>query len=98
VLRAQIDRILELTALPHISLQVVPYSMSGSTAECSFTLLRFSEPELPNIAYVQHLAGALYIEKLDEIEVYSRALDRLAVAAETPERSRQLLSRMRAEI
>ena len=61
-------------------------------------LLRFAEPELPNIAYVEHLTGALYLEKLDEIEAYSRSLDRLAVDAETPDRSRQLLSNKLAEI
>jgi transcriptional regulator with XRE-family HTH domain len=98
LLRAQLDRMLELTALPHIALQVVPHHKSGFAAEGAFTLLRFAEPELPNIAYVEHLTGALYLEKPDEIEVYSRALDRLAVDAETPERSRQLLSKRRAEI
>ena len=98
VLLAQIDRILELTALPHISVQIVPYAVSGCAAEGSFTVLRFAEPELPNIAYVEHLVGALYLERADEVEVYSRAMDRLAVAAETPERSRQMLSRIRAEI
>ncbi|WP_158884350.1 helix-turn-helix domain-containing protein [Amycolatopsis anabasis] len=98
VLLAQIDQILELTTLPNISLQVVPYRMSGYAAEGAFTLLRFAEPELPNIAYVEHLTGALYLEKSDEIEAYSRALDRLAVDAETPDRSRQMLSKMRSEI
>jgi transcriptional regulator with XRE-family HTH domain len=98
VLAAQIDRILELTALPHISVQVVPYELSGCAAEGSFTLLRFAEPELPNIAYVEHLVGALYLERTDEVEAYSRALDRLAVAAETPERSRQMLARIRSEL
>jgi transcriptional regulator with XRE-family HTH domain len=98
VLLAQIDRILELTALPHISVQIVPYAVSGCAAEGSFTVLRFAEPELPNIAYVEHLVGALYLERADEVEVYSRAMDRLAVAAETPERSRQMLSRIRADI
>lgn len=98
VLLAQIDRILELTALPHISVQIVPYALSGCAAEGSFTVLRFAEPELPNIAYVEHLVGALYLERADEVEVYSRAMDRLAVAAETPERSRQMLSRIRADI
>lgn len=97
-LRAQIDHILELTALPHISLQIVPYPMSGYAAEGAFTLLRFAEPELPNIAYIEHLAGALYLEKQDEIEVYSRAIDRLAVDADRPDRSRQMLSKLRAEI
>jgi len=78
--------------------QVVPYELSGCAAEGSFTLLRFAEPELPNIAYVEHLVGALYLERTDEVEAYSRALDRLAVAAETPERSRQMLARIRSEL
>jgi transcriptional regulator with XRE-family HTH domain len=98
VLRAQIDQLLELTALPHIALQVVPYSVSGYHAEGAFMLLSFAEPELPNIAYIEHLSGALYLEKLDEIETYSRALDQLAVVGETPDRSRQLLAKRRAEI
>lgn len=97
VLREQIDRLLELTAMPHISLQVLPYERSGYAAEGAFTLLRFAEDELPDIVYVQHLAGALYLDKREEIELYSRALDRLAVDAETPDRSRQLLSKLRTD-
>ena len=98
VLRAQIDRLLELTALPHISLQVIPFSRSGYVAEGSFSILRFAEPELPDIAYIEHLTGALYLERPDEIEVYSRAFDRLVVDAETPRASRQLLAKMRMEL
>ena len=98
VLAEQIDRLLELTKLPHISIQVVPYEMSGCAAEGSFAILRFSQPELPNIAYVEHLVGALYLERADEVEAFSRAMDRLAVAAETPERSRMLLNSIRAEL
>lgn len=98
VLKAQLDHLLEMTALPHIAVQIVPYSVSGFHAEGAFTLLSFAEPELPNIAYIEHLAGALYLEKLDEVEVYSRALDQLAVAGSTPEDSRQMLAKRRAEI
>ncbi len=98
VLRAQIDHLLEMTALSNISLQVVPYQTSGYGAEGPFTLLRFGEAELSDIVYVEHLAGALYLEKPEEIEIYSRALDRLAVEAETPARSRQILLKVREEI
>ncbi|HJP75527.1 MAG TPA: helix-turn-helix transcriptional regulator [Pseudonocardiaceae bacterium] len=98
VLRAQIDHLLELTTMSHITLQIVPYRISGYAAEGAFTLLRFAEPELPNIAYIEYLTGALYLEKPDEIEVYSRALDHLAIDAETPDHSRQMLSKLRAEI
>jgi uncharacterized protein DUF5753/helix-turn-helix protein len=98
VLKEQLDHLLELTELPHVSLQIVPFDLSGYAAEGAFTLLQFAEPELPNIAYVEHGFGALYLEKPDEIEVYGRAFDRLTVDAETPERSRQILSKLRAEV
>lgn len=98
VLRDQIGHLLEMTTQPNVAVQVVPYHKSGSAAESAFTLLRFAEPDLPNIAYVEHVAGALYVEKFEDIEVYGRAMDRLAVSAETPDGSRQLLSKLRAEL
>ncbi|WP_410608520.1 helix-turn-helix domain-containing protein [Amycolatopsis sp. lyj-109] len=98
VLKQQIEYLLEMSALPHVSVQVLPYANSGLSAEHAFSLLRFGEPELPNIAYVEYLTGAHYIEKREEIEKYSRALDMLAVDAETPERSRAMLAKRRQEI
>jgi transcriptional regulator with XRE-family HTH domain len=98
VLKQQIEYLLEMSALPHVSVQILPFSRSGLSAEHAFSLLRFGEPELPNIAYVEYLTGAHYIEKREEIEKYSRALDMLAVDSETPERSRALLAKRRAEI
>ncbi|WP_116046248.1 helix-turn-helix domain-containing protein [Amycolatopsis palatopharyngis] len=98
VLLGQIEKLLELTATPHISLQVVEMHRSGYAAEGAFTLLRFAEPELPNIAYIEHLSGSLLIERLDEVEPYSRALDRLAVDALTPDQTRQFLLKRRSEL
>ena len=98
VLKQQIEYLLEMSALPHVSVQILPFARSGLSAEHAFSLLRFGEPELPNIAYVEYLTGAHYIEKREEIEKYSRALDMLAVDAETPERSRGLLAKRRQEI
>ncbi|MET8994716.1 helix-turn-helix transcriptional regulator [Amycolatopsis sp. NPDC004169] len=98
VLKQQIEYLLEMSALPHVSIQILPFSRSGLSAEHAFSLLRFGEPELPNIAYVEYMTGAHYIEKREEIEKYSRALDMLAVDAETPERSRAMLGKRRQEI
>jgi hypothetical protein len=98
VLRSQIEHLLELTNLPNITLQVVPYQTSGYGAEGPFTLLRFGEAELSDIVYVEHLAGALYLEKPEEVEIYGRALDRLAVEAETPAASRRILLNAREEL
>lgn len=98
VLKQQIEYLLEMSALPHVSVQILPFTRSGLSAEHAFSLLRFGEPELPNIAYVEYLTGAHYIEKREEIEKYSRSLDMLAVDSETPDRSRALLAKRRQEI
>jgi transcriptional regulator with XRE-family HTH domain len=97
VLRAQLEHLLEITREPHITVQVLPYALSGYAAEGAFTVLRFGEPELPDIVYIEHLAGALYLDRLDEIERYGRVFDRLTVDAETPDRTRQHLSKALAE-
>lgn len=96
--KAQIEHLLELTQSPHITLQILPYSSSGSPAECAFTLLRFAEGELPDIIYVEHLGGAMYLDTKKDQELYGRTLDRLAVEAETPDRSRQWLSKVHAAL
>jgi transcriptional regulator with XRE-family HTH domain len=94
VLRAQLDHMLTMSQRSNITIQIVPNHLSGYAAEGSFSILRFAESELPDVAYVEHLGGALYLDGLAEIEIYSLALDRLMVDAETPERSRQLLSKI----
>lgn len=98
VMRRQIDHLLEYTEMPHISLQILPYPASGLSAEGTFTLLRFAQPELPNIIYLEHLSGALYLERLEEIELYSRMFDQLMVDAQTPRNSRELLRKARSEL
>ncbi len=98
VMLAQIEHVLELTKRPNIVLQVVPYQRSGYASEGSFTMLRFAEPELPDVVYLEHLSGALYLDKRSDTELYGRVFDRLTVDAETPDHTRQLLAKARAEI
>ena len=98
IMLAQLDQLLALTKQSQITLQVVPYQLSGYAAEGPFTMLRFGEAELPDLVYIEHLAGALYLDKRDEFELYSRAFDRLTVDALTPDRTRQMLAKARAEI
>ncbi len=97
VLAGQLDALLELTKSPRISVQILTYQHSYH-AVGAFTMLRFADRALPTVVYIEHLTGALYLERLDDVEAYSRALDRLAVNARTPDESRQLLAKVRAEI
>jgi hypothetical protein len=94
----QVEYLLELTKQSNITLQVLPTAMSGYAAEGAFSILRFAEPTLPDIVYIEHLSGALYLDRPEELEIYSRVIDHLAVDAETPDRSREMLAKIRAAI
>jgi Domain of unknown function (DUF5753) len=50
VMRAQLERLIEVTKEPNITLQVVPFSSGCHTAEGgAFTILRFPEVDLPDV-------------------------------------------------
>ncbi|MFI5776548.1 helix-turn-helix domain-containing protein [Nocardia sp. NPDC051570] len=99
VLRAQILHLLEMAGRGNITIQVLPYAAGGhAAAGSSFTMLRFAEPELPDIVYIEQLTSALYLDRQQDLELYRQVMDRLSVQAEPPERSRKILEIVAAEL
>lgn len=95
VMRGQIASLIETTKLPNVRLQILPFAAGGHPAAGgAFSLLRFSEQDLPDIAYVEQLTGALYLDKRDDVDEYAAAMERLCIEAEPPGRTVRLLERM----
>jgi transcriptional regulator with XRE-family HTH domain len=93
VMRAQLRRLMEVADLPRVTLQVMPFSQGGHPAAGgSFTILRFAEPDLPDIVYIEQLTGALYLDRRDEADNYMEVMNRLSAEAETPADSTDLLA------
>jgi transcriptional regulator with XRE-family HTH domain len=92
--RAQLERLLELMERPNISLQVLPISTGVHAGGGAFSLLRFGDPDLPDVVYVEHLLGALYMDKVEHVERYIEVMDRLSVDSLTPEATYDLVSKM----
>jgi transcriptional regulator with XRE-family HTH domain len=92
VLRGQLQRLLEVAAMPHVTIQVMPFARSGHAGESgSFTLLRFAEGDLPDVVYIEHLTSAIYLEQRPDVEHYLGVMDRLSGQALTPAATRQLI-------
>jgi len=86
VMRTQIRYLIEQAARPNVTIQLLPYSVGAHAAEGgAFTLLRFAEADLPDVVYLEHLTGAQYIEKAEDVEHYARAMDRISVDALHPD-------------
>jgi transcriptional regulator with XRE-family HTH domain len=85
VLRAQLRRLVELAEQPNITLQIVVFGSGGHAAAGGpFTILRFAEPDLPDIVYLEQLTSALYLDKVHDTDHYLAVMDRLCVQAESP--------------
>jgi transcriptional regulator with XRE-family HTH domain len=85
VMRDQLGRLIEVAALPNVTVQVVPFRRGGHAgAGGSFTVLRFGQPDLPDVAYIEQLTSALYLERRADVDHYMEVMNRLSAEALTP--------------
>jgi transcriptional regulator with XRE-family HTH domain len=99
VMREQIHHLVELTGLPNVTLQVVPFEHGGHAAAGGpFSILRFSEPDLPDVVYLEQLTSALYLEKRDDIDRYLAVMERLCVEAEPVSATPDILKRILGDL
>ena len=85
VMRGQLGRLIEVAALPQVTVQVVPFRRGGHAgAGGSFTVLRFRQADLPDVAYIEQLTSALYLERRGDVDHYMEVMNRLSAGALTP--------------
>jgi transcriptional regulator with XRE-family HTH domain len=93
VMRAQIEALITATEMPNIQLQVVSFAKGGhAAAGGAFSILRFSDQELPDVVYVEQLTSALYLDKREDVDYYAAAMERLCVDADPPARTADFLT------
>ena len=98
VMRGQLDRLLTTADLTHVTLQVLPFSAGAySGMGPAFSMLSFPDPADPTVVYVEQLFSGLYLEKAEEIERYTLALNHLQAAALSPEDSIALIAKVAKE-
>jgi transcriptional regulator with XRE-family HTH domain len=99
VMRDQVRALQEAARLPHVRLQIVPFHQGAPTpVGFPFAILRFAEPELADVVYVEQLTSALYLDKPGDVDHYHVAMERACLDAEPPERTPELLGEKLAEI
>jgi transcriptional regulator with XRE-family HTH domain len=99
VMKHQVQHLLDLMTHPHITLQVMPFRFGGHAGEGgAFTILRFPEPELPDVVYIEQLVSAYYLDKREYVERYARTMDRLTVDSQPPDTTRETLKRILTQV
>ena len=99
VMRAQLDRLLEASHQPHVTLQVMPFSTGAHPGMAgAFSILSFAEPADPEVIYVSYSSGSLFLEKPEELSRCALIFNHLRAVALSMGQSRDIIARIRAEL
>ena len=99
-MRRQLTLLLNASSQPNVSIRIIPFDAGPHKAIVSgqFTILEFpavgtASPE-PTTIYCESLTGALYLDKLTEVEAYESIWVELEATALSPEESDELVGRI----
>jgi transcriptional regulator with XRE-family HTH domain len=97
IVREQLQYLIEVADHPAVTLQIMPFAAGAHSAMGGpFTILRFAEPDLADVVYIEQLTSALYLDKPNEVDSYLEVMEQLCLQAEpvasTPKLLRQILA------
>jgi transcriptional regulator with XRE-family HTH domain len=95
VMRAQLERLLELSELTNVRLRVIPYDAGALPAgNNKFIVLGFAQPAVADVVFVEGLTGDLYLDDPRDVETYNITFRALAQMAADPESTREIITAM----
>jgi transcriptional regulator with XRE-family HTH domain len=105
VMAAQLDSLAESAALPNVALRVVPFTaglhhgvMSGPFVILRFPLNGDGHDSEPATVYIDGFTGALYLDKVREVDRYASAFENIWSAALDQAASRELIRQAAEEL
>lgn len=93
----QLERILEMSKLKNVTLQILPFDAGAYPTTGSYTVLGFPEQEDPDVVYREGLTDSVYLEEPKDVALYAKAFDHLRALALSPQRSTSLITRLLEE-
>jgi len=86
VMHAQLNWLIARASLPHVTIQVLPFSAGAHAGmEGPFLILGFPEQADPDVVYVDNTTSGIYLEEPAEILRYTLMFDHLRAAALAPD-------------
>jgi transcriptional regulator with XRE-family HTH domain len=94
VMSGQLDRLIEMSSRPNVTVQIIPYSVGAHPAmDSTFNILEFTG-SVPSVVYVEGLVGWIYLERPQDIDRYQQVFEHLRTVASSPQESIELVARV----
>src|ERR1700721_4508536 len=98
-MRAPLSHPIDMCDHPAVTLQILPFSAGAHRAMgAPFTILRYAQPDMRDVVYIEQLTSALYLDKQTEVEAYLQVLEEACLQAEVPARTPGILKGVLADL
>jgi hypothetical protein len=95
LMRGQLQNLIDMAHRRNITIQLVPFELGGHVAGGGpFTILRFPEPDLPDVVYLEQLNSAIYLEKRQDVDGYRVVMDRVCTRALSPAQTLETIDKI----
>jgi transcriptional regulator with XRE-family HTH domain len=99
VVQAQLRHLLAGSDRQNVAIQMMPLQPASPAVDGgSFSILRFPDPELPDVVYVEQLTGAQYLDKPKHVDRYVQVMNRLTLEALPPEATADVMAKMLVQL
>jgi len=93
IMRTQLMRLLEVADFPNVNISILPYSAGLLPSHNNkFIILRFEQPALQSVVFLETLTMDQLVEKADEVAAYEEAFAAMRSVAAPPDETRDLIS------
>ncbi|GGM02584.1 transcriptional regulator [Streptomyces fumigatiscleroticus] len=92
VMREQLERVAEVSQLPHITVQVLPFGVGAHPGlNGQYSILEFADAADSSVVYIEGVTSDLYLEKAHDVQKYTVMYEHLRAQALNVDQSRQLI-------
>jgi DNA-binding XRE family transcriptional regulator len=88
----QLERLNEISQLPHVTVQVMPFSMGAHPGvNGQYAILEFPDASDSSVVYLEGVTSDLYLEKAHDVQSYSVMYEHLRAEALNPDQTREFI-------
>ncbi|MER6343533.1 helix-turn-helix domain-containing protein [Streptomyces sp. NPDC001595] len=92
VMIEQLEYLLEMSQLPHVTVQLIPFSMGAHPGVSGqYAILEFPDAADSSVVYIEGVTSDLYLEKAQDVQKYSVMYEHLRAQALNVEQTREFI-------
>ena len=94
VMADQLAKILDMSALPNVKIQILPFELGAPPAlESNFTILRLPDPS-SGVVFVEGMIGSIYLDRPEDLKRYHDVFNKLQSIALSPKDTSDLIAKL----